>query len=68
MRMSPNENTGLPKGKNGEGANVRPLPTERDKHVNDDARPLAEEVEKEMEDQDVPVETGIPPSTEERRK
>jgi hypothetical protein len=68
MRMPPDENTGLPKEKNGEGANVRPLSTERGKHVNDDAMPLAEEVEKEMEDQDIPVETGIPPSTEERRK
>jgi hypothetical protein len=65
--MSPNENTGLPNSKDGGRTNERPEPGQR-RNGADDARPLAEEVEKEMEDQDVPVETGIPPSTEERRK
>ena len=56
--MSPNEKTG---DRNSE------RPGERRKGV-DEGKPLAEEVEKEMEDQDIPVETGVPPSTEERRQ
>lgn len=57
--MSPNEKTG-------DRTNERPEPGERRKGV-DEGKPLAEEVEKEMEDQDIPVETGIPPSTHERK-
>jgi len=60
--MSPIEKTG-------DHSDERSSQSVRGKHLDDDkAKPLAEEVEEEMLDQDIPAETGIPPGTPERRK
>ena len=56
-KMANNDNTS---GRDGKTAERPP------KKGTDQGRPLAEEVEKEMLDQDIPVETGIRPGTDKR--